>query len=207
MQLQIWHVGEADGKPLFEVRCDGQQGKAVILTPPSEIIVTGYKESLPQGLRWYMESYLELPTGAFLKHAQAVLDSLRAWGQDGFEALFDSGGPAQRWYDDACQDELQIKIVSHCDDPMILAWPWEALESRQDGYLAQQYHMERQLNDVGRPKPQKQVLSTKQLNYCTLFPARAARTMWVSMRWLDLLLSAPNSITMLCISTFCARRP
>jgi len=162
MQLQICHIGEAEGMPLFRVQYEGQSGDETRLTPPDQFPVEGYSESLSDGLRWYMEEFLKLPTGAFRGHAQAILNSLQAWGKECFSKLFDNGGKAQRWYNDARQGDLQFKIVSHSDVPTILAWPWEALEDRLNGPLALQYHMDRQLNNIDTaaprtPKTEKQM--------------------------------------------------
>lgn len=60
-------------------------------------------------------------------------------------------GEAQNWYQTARRQsfrDFRIKITS--DSPEIMAWPWEALYSREDGYLALRFPVERQLStDLG----------------------------------------------------------
>ncbi|MDR1736138.1 MAG: tetratricopeptide repeat protein [Oscillospiraceae bacterium] len=97
-----------------------------------------------------MEQYLDLPVDVFQKRADAVQTALSDWGRDAFDALFDSGGQAQNWYNSARNAglaELSLEIVS--DDAAVMSWPWEVLESASDGLLALQCRIERRVENKG----------------------------------------------------------
>lgn len=164
--LQINHTGFApDGKPLFEVMrmLDGNRCPAVELTPPGEVMVATHNITLKQGLRWYLEEYLSLPVDVEHIRADNVQDTLKAWGRDCFNTLFT--GDAQNWYYNAHQiglTNLTIKVAS--DDPAVLAYPWEALYSDDDEFIAQQCRIERQLTSVADGCPFTTELPQNQLN-------------------------------------------
>lgn len=138
MELQIHHIGYQDNKYMFEVirSMDIKHTPAVSLPDPSTFFVENYPSRyfLPE-LRWYLEDYLQEPFGAYQQQAESVAETIKAWGRSVFDALF--VGYARDWYQDAkrqCFEELRIKIAS--DSPEIMSWPWEALYSKDDGYLA-----------------------------------------------------------------------
>ena len=169
MQLQIRHIEDLSGEnPLFEVvrMSDGKHSRRVSLTPPSEVAVGTHNTNLQRDLRWYLEEYLKTPVDIYQKRADDIQKALAEWGQSSFDALFDSGC-ARDWYQ-ACRrsgqlKNLQIKIVS--DTPSVLSWPWEALESKDDGFIAQQCHMERQLcKEIGDVLPPDSALPKDRLN-------------------------------------------
>jgi len=164
MQLQIWHVRDAAEGPIFRVKRENpaRQGDEVPLTPPDQFPIEGYSFSLQQGLRWYMEQYLLLPGGDFDVQANAVLRSLRQWGQECFHRLFNNGGMGQTLYQQA-GNGLQLKIVSQNDDPGILSWPWEALHNTA-AYLALHCPMERQLTAIDDAQRLAGSFSDDQLN-------------------------------------------
>ena len=166
MQLQIRHTGESrEGNPEFVVVFDGKQDtRTVLLTPPKMIKIGTHNTNLLQDLHWYFEKYLEIPIGDYPVRAEEIQSGLKQWGQDCFEALFGTGR-ASGWYRDARQKRLSdlcFKIAS--DDPAVLSWPWEALESRDDGFLAQQCRIERQLDDIGDAFPLSDDLPADRLN-------------------------------------------
>lgn len=150
MEIQIHHIENLDGPPKFEViRSMGTlHGEAVTLPDPTEFPVDGYpvKRLLPE-LRWYLEDYLQNPFGVYPQLAESIAKTMQAWGTSVFDALFT--GHARDWYQDAKRKNLKnlcIKITS--DSPQIMSWPWEALYSRDDGWLALRCGIERQLTSI-----------------------------------------------------------
>jgi len=146
-QLRVSHIENKAKKPLFEVvhMSDGKHSDPVSLTPPDEVMVGTRDTTLRHDLQWYLEEYLKLPIQNFRPLVEGIQDTLAQWGKDAFNKLFGSG-PARDWYQEARRAglaNLQIKIAS--DNPAILAWPWEALKSPDDGHLALDCGMERQL--------------------------------------------------------------
>nr|MCH9698525.1 CHAT domain-containing protein [Gammaproteobacteria bacterium] len=145
---------------------DAKTSKPVTLTGPDSVQVDGRPNStLTQDLRWYLEDYLKLPTGAYPDLAERVLEALDDWGKDIFSALF--SGRARDWYQDirrnsASLSELTIKIAS--DDPRILAWPWEALCDPEGTTLAHTCRIERQLSELHDPLPLPEHLPNHCLN-------------------------------------------
>ena len=69
-----------------------------------------------------------------------------------FDTLFT--GYARDWYQDARRQnfaDFRIKVTS--DSPEIMSWPWEALRSGDDGWLALRCCIDRQLSSIGDPPP------------------------------------------------------
>ncbi|MCL1852120.1 MAG: tetratricopeptide repeat protein [Peptococcaceae bacterium] len=149
MRLQIRHEeGQSEeGWPLFKVvRDDGRQSEAVSIKPPYEHLVGSQNSTLQSELRWYLEKYLELPIDPFIERAAAVLEALSQWGRAAFDALF-SGGQGRDWYQKSRESLRDLHIVIVSNDASVLAWPWEALKSQEDVWIAQHCHMDRQLRD------------------------------------------------------------
>jgi tetratricopeptide (TPR) repeat protein len=166
MQLQIRHIEKTNGKPQFEIVCmpNGKHSEAVCLVPPDETIIEQHNITLQEGLQWYLEEYLELPIETYKKRAKSIQEAIRKWGKETFKTLFDSG-LARNWFHEGREEEsttMDIKIVS--ENPAILAWPWEALESESYGFIALKYHIERQLCKIADPQFPKDNLPKNQLN-------------------------------------------
>jgi len=166
MQLQIRHIEQAK-EPLFEIvrMSDGKHNKSVSLTPPGEVMIGTHNTTLQHDLKWYLEKYLELPMDTYRTLAEDVQNALAKWGKETFNNLFDSG-QVRDWYQEGRREglaNLHIKIVS--DNPAVLAWPWEALESTEDGCLALHCRIERQLcGGLGDVCPLADVLPEDKLN-------------------------------------------
>ena len=155
MQLQIHYVGFQDGNYLFHVirSTDLKHTEPVALPPPDQFSVKGHpkKMFLPE-LRWYLEDYLNITYGAYVQMAEDISDTMQMWGKRVFDLLFT--GHARDWYQEARRSNFKdfvIKISS--DFPYVMSWPWEALYSSDDGYLALRCCMERQVNTIGDPIP------------------------------------------------------
>lgn len=153
MEIQIHHMESFDGPPKFEVirGIDMLHSAAVTLPDPAKFSLEGYpsKKLLPE-LRWYLEDYLQNPFGVYPQLAESVAKTLQAWGTTVFDTLFT--GHARDWYQEAKRKNLKnlcIKITS--DSPEIMSWPWEALYSRDDSWLALRCGIERQLISIGAP--------------------------------------------------------
>ncbi|MCI5129441.1 MAG: hypothetical protein D3907_13340, partial [Candidatus Electrothrix sp. AUS3] len=161
LQLQIKHIGyqnnqnNEQNKPQFVVlrSSDLKTSSPVVLTGPDQTLVPGRPHSnLQQDLRWYLEQFLELPTGAYPDLAERVQDTLQQWGQDCFEVLFKK--QAYLWLQEARKkglENLHLKISS--DDPRVLAWPWEALHDPEIGTLAHHCRIELINKDLNDPLP------------------------------------------------------
>ncbi|MCL2856816.1 MAG: tetratricopeptide repeat protein [Oscillospiraceae bacterium] len=163
MKLQIRDTGTSqDGRLHFVVVYNGKQSDSVTISPPWEIMIG--KQSLRQGLQWYLEEFLELPIDNYQMRVDEIQAALSKWGRYCFDALFECGR-ARDWYRDARQDDLsrlQLEIVS--DNASVLSWPWEVLESRDDGPLAKQCRIERRLDGIGDVQPLPEKPAAKQLN-------------------------------------------
>jgi len=155
----------SEGKPQFEVQNgNGTRSKEdIFLTPPAEIMVGASDTNLLQGLQWYLEEFFKLPIVNFQSRADEVQAALKKWGSDCFNGLF--GEEAKIWYHDARRNglvNLTIKIASN--NPDILSWPWEALFSESDGFIAQQCRIERELHNISDILPVAADLPTDKLN-------------------------------------------
>jgi tetratricopeptide (TPR) repeat protein len=125
---------------------DGKSASPVAIASPYEFPVEGRPTSnLMRELRWYLEQFLDYPFHPETAHADHVLDALKRWGTEAFNALFERRD-APNWL--ASSEVLQV----HSDDPSVLSWPWESLCDPQAGYLAHERRMERRLNKVRDPQ-------------------------------------------------------
>ena len=174
MQLQIRHIENLTEKPQFEIVCmsNGKHSEAVCLTPPYEIMVKPHNITLQQGLKWYLEEYLKLPIETYQTKAENIQETLRLWGKETFKTLFNSDLTG-KWYQQGRQEglaSLDINVVS--DNPAVLAWPWEALESETNGCLALKCNVERQLYKIADARPPAGALPKDQLNILYIIARR-----------------------------------
>ncbi len=132
---------------------DGKAGPPQSLPSPWEFPVEGCHDPLMKELRWYLEEFLDYPFPPRTEHAERVLQALKAWGTEAFEALLGSRQAARLFEAATAQQyaDLRLRIVS--DDPRILSWPWEALHDPEVGFLAQTCRIERRLDKVRDPAP------------------------------------------------------
>lgn len=102
MELQICHVGDQNEAPLFSVVRSGDLKRTAPVSLPSPVsfpVGDDATRGLLPRLRWYLEGYLQAPFGAYRQSAQAVAETLQAWGGAVFDRLF--VGQAQNWYQTA----------------------------------------------------------------------------------------------------------
>jgi tetratricopeptide (TPR) repeat protein len=145
--LAIQHVEESAQSFRLTRLPDGKTAAPVTIPSPYEFPVEGLPQSnLMRELRWYLERFLDYPFPPETGHAERVLDALRNWGTEAFNALFD-GRDTRGWL--AAADILQVCS----DDPHILSWPWEALFDPRASYVAHQRSIERRLRRVAAPQP------------------------------------------------------
>lgn len=127
---------------------DGKSLSQVTVPSPYQYEAEGQPNSnLMRELRWYLERFLDYPFHPETIRAVHVLEALKSWGSQAFNALFDRRDAAQ-WL--SRSGILQIRS----DDPQVLSWPWEALfDPRVGGYLGSRYSIERRLNSLADPPP------------------------------------------------------
>jgi Tfp pilus assembly protein PilF len=100
-------------------------------------------------LQWYLERFLEYPFPPETEHAGRILDALKSWGEQAFEALFGnlSGGSLFQAATAADYSRLNLQIASN--HAGVLSWPWEALRDPRLGTaLAQACRIERRLSEI-----------------------------------------------------------
>lgn len=172
MEIQIHHIGSQGRSPMFEVirSMDMKRTEAVSLPEPAAFPVKGHPQKhFLSALRWYLEEYLQTPFGVFPQLAECVVETMQAWGAAAFDALFT--GYARDWYQEAKRqsfNDFHIKITS--DSPEVMSWPWEALYSKDDGYLALRCCIDRQLSNIGDPPPLPAALSQDVIHILYIIP-------------------------------------
>ena len=172
MELQIHHIGNQNGSVMFEVirSMDMKHTAAVALPDPAKFPVEGHpaKKFLPE-LRWYLEDYLQIPFGVYHQLAECIAKTMQVWGASIFNTLFTEY--ARDWYQDAKRQNFEgfrIKITS--DSPEIMSWPWEALYSGDDGWLALRCCIDRQLSSIGDPPPLPATLDQDAIHILYVIP-------------------------------------
>ena len=124
--LRIHHVpGEGETRFYVQQLPVGKATQPAAITAPADFPVESRPNSnLVRELRWYLEEFLGYPFPPETEHADHVLDALKNWGRQAFDALFDNRQGAdflRDAQDDGRYDRLTLQIAS--DDPRILAWP------------------------------------------------------------------------------------
>ena len=149
MQIK-YNETSLDSKPLFKLYepYNGIYSEDIPLVSPNEKKVGDYKISLRQGLKWYLEDYFHLPVSVESERADEVQSALKEWGNQCFEALF-ADSQTSEWFLLAQKQGLENLIITIiCDEPKILAWPWEALYCDDVGFIAQYCQIERQIPNI-----------------------------------------------------------
>jgi hypothetical protein len=164
--LIIRHVAKSEPAEFQVVRQrDGKSTDPTSVASPFGFPVEGRPESdLICELNWYLETFLDYPFEPEIGHAGRILDSLRAWGEQAFEALFGDreGG---RFFEEATREgHQQLHLLISSDEPRVLSWPWEALRDPESGVLAQTCQIERRLNHVRDPQPISDELPDERVN-------------------------------------------
>ena len=164
--LIVRHVTDSDPAQFLVVRTrDGKMTDPAAVPSPYGFPVDGRPNSdLMRELRWYLEYFLDYPFPPSTNRAERVQAALQSWGQQAFEALFDSG-KGVKWYYEATKnslDNLHLDVSS--DDPSVLAWPWEALYDPETGWIAPQCQIGRRLNAVADPLPLSEELPKDRVN-------------------------------------------
>jgi tetratricopeptide (TPR) repeat protein len=161
MILQIRQVPDSDpARFLVQRLSDGKMSREAVEVPsPVGFPVEGWPGvALLPGLKWYLEQFLDYPFDPETTHAELVQRALRRWGEQAFDALFDTR-EAGGWFDaatEAAYADLHLQIVSN--DPAVLAWPWEALyDARAGCRLAHACQVERRLDGARDPAKAKKL--------------------------------------------------
>lgn len=126
--LLLRHVPGSEPPRFFVERPGGKCTQPAAVASPVGFPVAGRpKSDLWRELRWYLEEFLGYPFSPETEHAERVMEALRAWGEQAFDALFGSreGGGM---FDDATAEGIENLLLQvWSDDARVLAWPWEAL--------------------------------------------------------------------------------
>ena len=77
-----------------------------------------------EGLRWYLEDYLQAPYGVWEDRGPAIRQKLAAWGEQVFGSVF-GARPARDAYIGA--RERGLEVVFRSGDPGLLGLPWELM--------------------------------------------------------------------------------
>ncbi|MEZ4529143.1 MAG: hypothetical protein R2941_24790 [Desulfobacterales bacterium] len=124
--LIIRHVSsEPDRFLLFRPRDGHSAPQPVEIRSPDTFPVEGRpNSSLTADLRWYLERFLDYPFHQDTALADRVLDSLKAWGEQAFTALFGDRDGSLMLHDAIRNGYSPLHLQISGDDPRILAWPW-----------------------------------------------------------------------------------
>src|SRR6478609_1138996 len=101
---------------------DQKTSQPVTVKPPLGFPVEGRPTSdLMTELQWYLEKFLDYPFPPETDHADRVLNALRDWGEQAFQALFGERSAA-RFFDAAtAADFSSLHLQVSSDDPQVLS--------------------------------------------------------------------------------------
>ena len=131
MRITVQHEAVCGQDYLFTLSDGIHTKQSVTLPNPLTYSVPGYDTRfLSEALTWYLEDFLKFPEGANIELANAVVESMKSWGKEVYNCLFNDtiGG---------ISDSEHVEIVISSDSPSVLAWPWEVLYDETEGFIAQ----------------------------------------------------------------------
>lgn len=164
--LIIRHIDKEPDKFQVTRLKDGKSAPSTAEIPsPDRFPVEGRPDSnLSMDLRWYLDRFLDYPFHPDTDVAERVQDSLRRWGVEAFNGLFDNRASGRLF--DASTNEgyrmLHLQIFS--EDPRVLSWPWEAMRDPEANYLSHTCQIERRLDKVRDPLPLSPDLPRERVN-------------------------------------------
>ncbi|MFT5466529.1 MAG: hypothetical protein ACI8UO_001629, partial [Verrucomicrobiales bacterium] len=138
--------------PQFQIT-NGETGQpappAAVESPHTFPIPDAGDATLTSEMRWYLETFLKHPFDPWTQKAERFERALKRWGTRAFKALFDNLD-AGHWIPHEADAVLDFTIT--CDEPALLAWPWEALHFPKLGFLGHRARIQRRLSkDVPDP--------------------------------------------------------
>ena len=134
---------------------------ATVLSPYSWPVPGAGDDKLMAQLRWYLETFLSYPFEPYTIRAAYVEDALKAWGTEAFKSLFNNLDAGQ-WM--PRQADAVLDILISCDDPELLAWPWEALHDPALGYFGHRARIQRRLSKDMPDPPKLPALPQDRIN-------------------------------------------
>ena len=132
LRLSIRQIGGSRPAQFQVFNNDRSQAgdSAEVPSPYEWAVQEGGNDRLMTQLRWLLEVYLSHPFEPNMEKAVKIEAALKEWGTAAFKALFDNR-EAGAWLPNRLGEEVDLVIT--CDDPELLAWPWEALHDPKQG--------------------------------------------------------------------------
>ncbi|MCP4130345.1 MAG: tetratricopeptide repeat protein [bacterium] len=119
------------------------------LPSPYEFPVIGVPNTdLMQGIRWYLEDFLNYPFEPDTDKAKYILAALEEWGTKVFDTLFNPPEAVNIYRKATQKDVKNLHLLISSDNPFILSWPWEGLHDKNIGTLAHFCQFGRKLNKI-----------------------------------------------------------
>lgn len=134
---------------------------AAVPSPYSWLVPGAGDDKLMAQLRWYLETFLSYPFEPYTIRAAHIEDALKAWGTEAFKSLFNNLDAGQ-WL--PRQADAVLDILISCDDPELLAWPWEALHDPALGYFGHRARIQRRLSKDMPDPPKLPALPQDRIN-------------------------------------------
>ncbi|MFI5727283.1 CHAT domain-containing tetratricopeptide repeat protein [Streptomyces cyaneofuscatus] len=110
VQVLSWPAGEQYPRPVGD---------------PVELVWPLTDDDLTD-LRWYLEQYLEVPSGVYEERGARVAGLLPSWGEQIFTAVFPAG-PVRDAYVDARAQDGPVELVFLSSSAQQLGRPWELM--------------------------------------------------------------------------------
>jgi hypothetical protein len=102
-------------------------------------------------LRWYLEEYMDLPTGGALVRAARIERSLDDWGRKLFEAVF-GGGDHRELFNALVDGDAPRLLTVGTKDLDVLRLPWELMADSRGPLTRRGVTIRRQLESARRPE-------------------------------------------------------
>ncbi len=104
-----------------------------------------------EDLRWYLEEYMDFPTGGAVVRAERIERSLIEWGRKLFDAVFDSGDHRELF--NALVDGPAPRLLTvGTKDLEVLRLPWELMADSRGPLTRRGVTLRRQLETARRPE-------------------------------------------------------
>ncbi|CAN2040868.1 Tetratricopeptide repeat protein [Candidatus Magnetomoraceae bacterium gMMP-15] len=133
-----------------------QNKESVTLPICYDLYIKEIQKPFMEGLRWYLEKFLDYPYEPETDRAEYVKAALKNWGQDVFSKL--------NLEEHIDSDYQNLKLQIQSNKPLILSLPWEALTDQAGKCLGHFCHIERRAGKISNSLSIVKKLPNDQIN-------------------------------------------
>jgi len=146
-EIRLIINSSGDNYSAYWMESEGQTSEPFALTLP-------LTQADAKDLRWYLETYIQLPGAGDHARAKEIEQKLKGWGEAMFKAVLGHGEGVQIYnnlMNAAKTGDRPCLLTIGAKDPAILTQPWEMMRDKRGPLAFQGVTIRRQLQGSSRP--------------------------------------------------------